>query len=272
MSWSLVVAVNSDEVLRENLLRSGEADYAKEISIQRNASNAATAYNAGMRECTGDVVVFAHQDVFLPAGWAKKLGHHVERLTAADPGWGVAGVYGVTMSGDGAGYAYSLGLRRFVGDPFSEPIQISTLDEMLLIVRRTSGLRFDEQLPGFHLYGTDICMEAAVRGMRRYIVPCFALHNSRGIRRLPLSFWQAYMYLRRKWRNQLPIATPCTTISASCAPIVEHILTTSWASVRGRNNPGSRVANPEKFFTEQIARSIERQPLSDLAKAGSGGC
>jgi GT2 family glycosyltransferase len=256
MTWSLVVTANSEVVLNNNLLRSGEANYAKEIKIQRNAPNAATAYNAGMTECTGDVVVFAHQDVFLPAGWAKKLCHYMELLTSRDPHWGVAGLYGVAMAGDSAGHVYSLGLRRFVGRPFSKPIQISTLDEMLLIMQRTSGLRFDEQLPGFHLYGTDICMEAAARGMKNYVVPCFALHNSRGIKRLPLSFWRSYMYLRRKWWDRLPIATPCTRISASCSPIMEHILTTFWSSVWGKNNPGSRVDDPEQFYDEHLAAEI----------------
>ena len=259
ITWSLVVAANADDILQNNLLRSGETDLAKEIVIKRNAPSAAMAYNAAMAECTGDVVVFAHQDVFLPTGWAKKLSHGIERLTERDPQWGVAGVYGVTTYGKGAGYVYSTGLRRFVGRPLSEPIQVRSLDEMLLILRRSADLRFDERLPGFHLYGTDICLEAEVQGMRNYALPCFALHNSCGIKRLPVSFWQAYIYLRRKWKDRLPVVTPCTKITSGCTPIINHILTAGWLSVRGKNKPGRRLTNPESFYAERLAPTISQK-------------
>ena len=257
ITWSLVVATNSDEILENCLLRSEEVSLAKEILMQRNARNASTAYNAGLNESTGDVIVFAHQDIFLPKGWAKKLYKVIRGLTVDDPNWGVAGVYGVTACGQSAGYIYSSGLRRFVGEPFYEPIQVRCLDEMLLILRRSSGLRFDERLPGFHLYGTDICLEAEARGLRNYVVPCFAFHNSRGINWLPLTFWQAYMHLRKKWKDRLPITTVCTKITVGCTPIMDAILRACWSSVRHRNNLGSRVADPERFYNEHLAPQLK---------------
>ena len=260
------MAANSDDILRTNLLRSGEADLAKEIVIKRNAPSAAMAYNAAMADCTGDVVVLAHQDVFLPAGWAKKLCHGIKRLTERDPQWGVTGVYGVTTYGKGAGYVYSTGLRRFVGEPFTEPIQVRSLDEMLLVLRRSADLRFDERLPGFHLYGTDICLEAEVREMRNYALPCFALHNSCGVKWLPMSFWQAYIYLRRKWKDRLPVVTPCTEITAGCTPIVNYILTAGWLSVRGRNKPSCRMTNPENFYVERLAPTVSQKRLMHILK------
>jgi len=252
MTWSLVVAANSDDLLHNNLLRSGESNSAKDIVVRRDAVNIGIAYNEAMAECTADIVVFAHQDVFLPDGWARKLLHAIRRLTLEDPNWGVAGVFGMTASGDGVGHVYSTGLRRFVGCAFENPFQVRSLDEMLLILRRSSGLSFDERLPGFHLYGTDICLEAEARGMRNYAVPCFTFHNSCGIKRLPLSFWQAYLYLRWKWRDRLPIQTPCTAITAGCTPIINHVLWTSWSSIREKNKPGSRVTDPQHFYMEHI--------------------
>ena len=44
------------------------------------------------------------------------------------------------------------------------PAQVATLDELLLIVKRDSGLRFDPEL-GFHLYGADICLQAIEQGL-----------------------------------------------------------------------------------------------------------
>jgi hypothetical protein len=265
---AVIAAVNDETVLSKNLaaspmVRKGEIP----LLTERGHSCAGVAYNAGIARADAEVMVFAHQDVFLPAGWNKKLSHHIEKLTNHDPEWGVIGLYGVKDPGEGAGHVYSTGLRRFVGRPFSDPIQINTLDEMLLIMRRTAGLRFDEKLPGFHLYGTDICMEARMRGMRNYVLPCFALHNSIGIKRLPLSFWRAYLYLRRKWRDRLPITTPCVRISASWAPIIKHILTTWWSSVQGKNNPGWRVDDPKQFYDEHIAAVIGKPPIRNTVSA-----
>jgi len=158
MNWSLIVAVNSENVLRSNLLRSAEAISAKEVVIQHNPKNASIAYNEGKAKATGEILVFAHQDVYLPPGWAEQLTESIEKLTIKDPNWGVAGVYGVSSAGQGAGYVYSSGLRGFVGEPIFGSICVSTIDEMLLIIRRTAGLQFDEMLPGFHLYGTYICL------------------------------------------------------------------------------------------------------------------
>jgi hypothetical protein len=265
-TWSLVVAVNSDEVLKSNLLLSGEGNLSKEVVIRRHSISAGAAYNDGLAETTGEVVVFAHQDVYLPAGWSKKLSQVIERLTAQDPEWGLAGVYGTTVSGSGAGFVYSIGLRHFVGDPFTEAIRVRSLDEMLLIMRRSSNLCFDERLPGFHLYGTDICLEAEARGMNNYVVPAFAVHNSCGIKWLPLSFWQAYMYLRKKWADRLPVTTPCTKITKGCTPIIEYFLTNLLAMVRNKKELGSRVPDPGKFYSEHLAPAIERKTCGTVGK------
>jgi len=252
VTWSLVTAVNSDEVLRGNLLRSDETNRANEVIIEWNAPTASSAYNSGMDRTTGDLIVFAHQDVFLPLGWASSLSTCVNQLEEIDKDWGVAGVYGVTNSGKGVGYVYSAGLRRFVGESFTDPTQVSTIDEMIIILRRSAGLRFDEQLPGFHLYGTDICLEAEAQGMKNYVLPCFAFHNSIGVKYLHSSFWQAYLYLRNKWKKRLPIKTPCTTITYGCLPIVDHLARTCWSSIQGKQKPGSRVDDPDKFYSDYI--------------------
>jgi glycosyltransferase involved in cell wall biosynthesis len=256
IAWSLVVAANSEELLKANLFRSGEVNLAKDIWVERNAPNASVAYNTGLANCTGDVVVFAHQDVFLPDGWSKKMCKSIIELSKFDPFWGALGVYGVSGSGYSVGYVYSSGLKRFVGRPISDPLCVNSLDEMILILRKDAGIEFDERLPGFHLYGTDICLEAETRGLNNYVLPCFAFHNSVGIKWLPISFWMAYKYLRRKWRKRLPVVTPCTEITAGCYPVLRHILTNGWSILRGEKGTGSRVPDPEKFYNEYIVSAL----------------
>ena len=53
---------------------------------------------------------------------------------------------------------------RTLRDGSELPAPVATLDELLLIVRRDSGLRFDPDL-GFHLYGADICLQASEQGL-----------------------------------------------------------------------------------------------------------
>lgn len=256
MSWSLVVASNSTAVLEANLLRSVEIKKALDIVVQKGAKSAAIAYNAGIDVCRSELIIFAHQDIYLPEGWAENLQKCVNQLYESDPNWGVVGIYGITNSGLGVGYTYSTGLGRLVGAPFSQPIEVRTLDEIVLIIRRSSGLRFDERMPGFHLYGTDICLQAEKKGMRNYVIPCFALHNSCGIKWLPWEFWRAYLYLRKKWWNLLPVITPCTTITKSGMAILNHLMQRTLVTILGKNKPGSRVKNPESFYKNDLFPSL----------------
>lgn len=261
LPWSLVAVVNSEDVLQHNLLVSAEAQLASEVVLERDCLSASMGYNAGLKRCSSDVVVFAHQDVYLPPGWGLKLSRSIQRLEVLDPEWGVGGVYGIKASGIGAGYVFSTGLGRFVGSSFVDPMEVRSLDELLLIVRRSAGLPFDERLPGFHLYGTDICLQANAKGMKNYVLPCFVLHNSNRVKRLPIDFWKAYLYLRKKWRSVLPVATPCTEITVGCLPIIEYLLHTAYLSLLRENYLGSsglRVSDPARFYWEHIVPVLEK--------------
>jgi hypothetical protein len=255
MNWSLVVTVNSDEVLQRNLLRSSDIASAKEIIIQQNQMNASAAYNEALAKVTGDIVVFAHQDVYLPDGWLNQLSKSINQLKLSDARWGVLGAYGITASEQGAGYVYSAGLKRFVGAPCNDAIRVTTLDELILIIRKSSGLQFDECMPGFHLYGTDICLEAEAKGMCNYAVPCFVFHNSCGINWLPMDFWRAYMYLRRKWKKRLPVVTPCTRITSSFSAIYMDIIRRGISNVQGKDKPGCREKDTVQYYADNILHS-----------------
>jgi hypothetical protein len=87
------------------------------------------------------------------------------------------------------------------------PAPVSTLDELLLVLPRNTPLRFDPAL-GFHLYGADICLQAAERGLAVVVVGAPCHHNSRSIG-LPQPFFRSASSFARKWAHLLPIATPC---------------------------------------------------------------
>ncbi len=260
-NWSLVVAVNNEEVLRETLLKSPVIDAKCQVITKKNCASAGKAYNSALAAAQHEIIVFAHQDVYLPAPWIEDLKKSLRQLAARDPNWGVLGVVGVSRHKQIAGYCYSTGLGSVVGQPLAGPVEAESLDELLLVSRRSSRLRFDEQLPGFHFYGADICLESQKRGMKNYIVPAFCIHNSNGVRYFPFAFWRAYLYMRCKWRKQLPLMTSCTAITRFCRPLFEAWVKHVVAMIRGK-----RVHRRQ----HDVARLCESlQPIPPLQKPSS---
>ncbi len=242
LDWSLVTMVNNDSVLRSTLLASPALTSRCQVVTKRNFECAGRAYNAGLQEADHEIVVLAHQDVYLPETWLPDLSRALALLAASDPQWGVLGVFGIASSPRRpSGYCYSTGLRTILGHPYSHPIETDSLDELVLIVRRSAGLRFDERLPGFHLYGTDICLQARSKGLKNYIIPAFCIHNSNGVKSFPVNFWRAYLFLRRKWWDYLPVRTCCTTITRGCFPALKAIAHDLSDSLFGARKVGTRV-------------------------------
>ncbi len=214
MDCVFAVAVNNRTILNRNFLSSpalGETT-GYELLLQENYLSAAKAYNEAIDGSKGELIIFLHQDVYLPTGWLSRLKTCVDALDRQDPNWGVAGCWGVTQNGQGYGHIYSTGVH-VLGSRFDDPKPVQTLDEVVLIMRRQSGLRFDEGLPGFHFYGTDLCMAAAALNRRCYAISAFCVHNSNYLRVLPNEFYEGYRYIKKSWRERLPIHTSCIRIS-----------------------------------------------------------
>jgi hypothetical protein len=181
--------------------------------VQENYRSAPLAYNAALDQAPTDLLLFAHQDVYFPDGWFARLAETLERLDRAGIRWGVLGCHGSDRRiRGGLGTVYTTGLG-FHGNAIDEPRACETLDEIVLVVRKSSGLRFDPCLPGFHLYGTELCLQAQHHGLGVYAVPGVCVHNTNQLMVLPDAFYDAYRYVKRKWLCRLPIYTPCITIS-----------------------------------------------------------
>jgi glycosyltransferase involved in cell wall biosynthesis len=214
----------------------------------RGFACAGAAYNAGIRQSGGDILVFAHQDVYLPPDWDSHLAAAVSRLCQSDPNWAVLGVFGITHDSRPHGHIYCTGLGKVLGHGFAGPVNCTSLDEVVVILRRSAALEFDEQLPGFHLYGTDICLEGQRRGFNCYIIPAFCIHNTQGMKFLPWAFWKSYLYMRHKWKERLPVRTPCTLITRSCFPLFLHSAKNSFAHYIKRQPVGLRVPDPGALY------------------------
>lgn len=213
---TFAVAANNREMLEANFLASPcfQTGHPYQILVQEGYASASKAYNDAFEKSRNDLIVFAHQDVIFPDEWLAQLEKALRYLDINDPDWGVLGCYGQTLDQGAHGYVYSPG-PGFIGAPFENPAEVQTLDEIVLIVRKSSGLRFDDTLPSFHLYGTDICMRASQLGRRSYAIPALCVHNSLHYLVLPEEFYACYKHVRRVWKASLPIQTPCIRITAS---------------------------------------------------------
>jgi hypothetical protein len=171
-------------------------------------------------------------------------------LEAAGRRWGVLGCFGISLQGEPAGHIFSNGLNLELGYA-NAIVPVQSLDEVVLVLRKSSGLRFDARLPYFYFYGTDICLEAKRNGMENYAMSNFCVHNSLPIRSLPAIFWQCAEYLRVKWRNELPVKTCCVTLS----PWRHQMWMTRiryeqrFFRIRWRNRKRDRLPDPSVLIT-----------------------
>jgi hypothetical protein len=147
------------------------------IDNSANRFSASQALNMGLAKSNGKLIVFCHQDVVFPLGWLSKLFEQIREVEHQVASWGVIGVAGRCVDGSRPGH---------VIDPRGElfhtplPMQVQTLDELCIIIRKNSGLHFDEYFDHFHLYGTDLCLTANSKGMPCFAVDCCLEHLSGG--------------------------------------------------------------------------------------------
>ncbi len=206
---TFVIAYNNDEILRNNILASPDLkESCHQIIVEEGKTSAAETYNIGIDKAENEIMVFVHQDVYLPAGWVDKLRNEIRNLERMQIKWGVIGCYGICENGKSSGYVFSNGLGKVLGAKGSMHKAL-TVDEMVIILNRATGLKYDIQLPGYHLYGTDICLQSDDSGYENYIMKNFCVHNSLPVRKFNSSFWKACGYIRKKWSEKLPIRTPC---------------------------------------------------------------
>jgi|SRR5208337_2611047 len=173
-----------DRCLRKSLLRqSAEYELLPVDNRSSRYPSAAAALNAGAEAAKGQWIMFAHQDIRLIADdWLTKAEGLLDRL---GPDFGWAGVAG--RAADGAPRGFLLGWKALLGEPFSAPTEVQTLDECVLITRTRPGSYFDEQLGGWHIYGVDACCRAALAGKRNYVLSLLAHHDSRSLNLAGLS-------------------------------------------------------------------------------------
>lgn len=200
-------AVNNRAILDNCLRRSPEiASDQLPLTIQEGCVSAAQAYNRILDLApAGALVVFVHQDVYLPAGFAERLRAAVGGVESIAPDWAVLGGLGLDRKRRLAGRVWSTGLQEFIEGSLPLPAATETLDEYMLVLRNDGRLRFDEALPGFHLYAADIIQQGISQGRTSYAIDLPVIHHDRLVGKLDRHYHRAYNYIARKWWKRLPL-------------------------------------------------------------------
>jgi hypothetical protein len=215
---------NNPQILQRDLEASPDiASEAVPLTVFWDQDNASAPYASVLAEAKAEYMIFAHQDVFFPAGWFDHLGKELRKLEERDPKWAVAGIFGADFTGELWGHVWDSALGGMIGEPFPEPIRVASLDEIVLIVKNRSPAAFDPDLPGFHLYGTDIVLTAAAGGGTAYLVHAPVIHNTKPILQLGRDYVAAYQFMCRKWRKRLPYPTVIVELSRNKVPLLMQI-------------------------------------------------
>lgn len=212
--FCVVAAVNDSLILAECLARSPDiASGRLPLVTVMDATSIPEAYNRGLARARGRICVFAHQDVYLPNGWLIRAIETLNRLSAEHPEWMVAGCYGLMDDGVHVGRLWDVAMGRELGSENFTAQPVASLDEVLLVLRRDVPMAFDEDLAHFHFYGTDIVQAARATGASAWAVEIPVVHNNRPIVSLRGDYERAYFFMRRKWKQRLPIPTTVATLS-----------------------------------------------------------
>lgn len=222
-SLAVVAAVNDEQVLEQNLMRSPMlARGAIPVIIERGHDSAGKAYNAGAARTNADLVIFAHQDVYFPAGWDTRLIQAVNALEDSAADWGILGVWGIGAANNYHGRVWCSGSNQEFSGPTGNLVPVASIDEIVIVVKRSIALTFDQELPGYHFYATDLALHARQRGLGTYVFDGPVVHNSRTVPQLGAAYVQAYRYMQRKWRSQLPLPTCVIPLTRTGWPLHKY--------------------------------------------------
>ena len=184
----IVVACNDEACLKLNLLASPLVAAAA-CRCMSNAARPRPRWptTAGSMPAA-PLVLFAHQDVWFPPGWEKRLARAIAQLQGKTPDWALLGPFGMSPEGRHMGDVWTTSMGRRVGTPVSVPQPVQSFDELAFVMRRDAGLRFDETLPQWHFYGTDIVQTALAAGRGAYVIDAPVIHNDGPKTRLGADF------------------------------------------------------------------------------------
>lgn len=155
--------------------------FCEYLYIDNSKTNKYDAYkglNKFLSLAKGKYIILCHQDILLNYDNLEVLEKRIEEMNKLDESWAVLGNAGaVGIKHIVLRITEPNGVLHKAGNP---PKKVLSLDENFLIVKKKSNLGVSVDLNGFHLYGTDICLQSIARGFSAYVINFNLLHKSKG--------------------------------------------------------------------------------------------
>lgn len=188
-----------------------------------NAASAAQAFNSSVHlypaPTSSQWLIWVHEDVFLPSGWAVRFKSQVAQALTCWPTLAVVGVFGIAGSGATAcQIGHVLDRGKLLQMPSALPCLADSLDELLFAVRLDAGLKLDPAL-AFDFYATDLVLQARANGWECAVVDAYCEHWS-GTKQdgqqpdlLVKRIKSSAAVFEAKWVGSMPISTSCFHIN-----------------------------------------------------------
>ena len=240
--FSIICVFNDPEVRSHCLDRSIEehrneacVEYLPIDNVDGSFATAGAALNHGASLASHDVLVFAHQDVYLHSLRALEAAASV---LAEDDRTGVLGAVGVDTSGRLVGRIRDRVV--LLGERAREPTEVDSLDELLFMAPRdlvqSQPLSESPDL-AWHAYAVEYGLRARSLGLRVCAVDIPLTHNSltTNVDRLDL----ARGAVAAAYPEALPVRVPGGRVSGPC-----------------RTRPRSRLLSPHRWRYRWLRESI----------------
>lgn len=150
-------------------------------------------------------IILCHQDILLDQGDGfNKMMEVINELNELDPEWAVAGNAGfndaheqIVRIKDPNDLKH---LKQWNG---KFPQKVHDLDENFLVINSKIPLKASQDLSGFHFYGSDLCLNAILKGYNCYVINFYLRHLSPG--NFNQAFWDASKIFNEIWNKKFNI-------------------------------------------------------------------
>lgn len=201
-----------NEMLQSFIDKGFSTNDCEYLFIDNSAGCTFDAYqglNIFLQQAKGRYIILCHQDVVVHDQDRTHLAKRIKEIEERDKNWGIlANAGGINLKWIGTNLTQGNG--NVIKEKFL-PLRTKTVDENFIIVKSSANLALSNDLSGFHLYGTDLCIIADILGYTAYIIDFNLTHKSDG--NADKSFYSLKKSLIKKYNHALRSRFMCTTIT-----------------------------------------------------------
>ena len=171
----------------------------------------------------GKYIIICHQDILLKFDDIDILNQRIKEMDKLDNSWAILA---------NAGYKNFNDVALRISDPHGDnrnftpfPAKVQSVDENFMVIKKSANLTISNDIDGFHLYGTDLCLLASMIGYKSYVIDFHLYHKSAGT--CGTNFYEVKQKLIQSYEKKLKIKmlrTPCTMLSLTGNTLLNYLL------------------------------------------------